>query len=172
MVIVDMHAAHERITYEKMKAARSASEAIQQQRLLVPVALSVSPVEAELATRYRQQLALLGLEIDRSGPASLIVRAIPALLATEDVAGLIADVLADLGTDGASQRIREYEDDLLATMACHGSIRAHRRLTIAEMNALLREMEATENAGQCNHGRPTFVVQSLRDLDQRFLRGR
>lgn len=172
MVIVDMHAAHERITYEKMKAARSASDRIQQQRLLVPVSLNVGPADAELVSQNREWLSTLGLEIDRSGPASLTVRAIPALLATEDAEGLVTDVLADLGVNGSSDRLRQYEDDLLATMACHGSIRAHRKLTIAEMNALLREMEVTENAGQCNHGRPTFVVQSLADLDQRFLRGR
>ena len=172
MVIVDMHAAHERITYEKMKAARSASDRIQQQRLLVPVSLNVSPAEADLVSQNREWLSTLGLDVDRSGPASLTVRAIPALLAPEDVVSLVTDVLADLGVDGSSDRLRRYEDDLLATMACHGSIRAHRKLTIAEMNALLREMEVTENAGQCNHGRPTFVVQSLSDLDQRFLRGR
>jgi DNA mismatch repair protein MutL len=172
LVIVDMHAAHERITYERMKAARAKSEGIQQQRLLVPLAMNVSPAEAEIAAQNREGLAALGLEIDRSGPTSLVVRAIPALLASSDAENLVADVLADLGTDGSSDRLRHYEDDLLATMACHGSIRAHRKLTLAEMNALLREMEATENAGQCNHGRPTFVVENLRDLDQRFLRGR
>ncbi len=172
LVIVDMHAAHERITYEKMKAARSQSQGIQQQRLLVPLTMSVSPAEAEVAEQHREGLAALGFDIDRSGPASLIVRGIPALLASSDAENLVADVLADLGTDGSSERLRHYEDDLLATMACHGSIRAHRKLTIAEMNALLREMETTENAGQCNHGRPTFIVENLRDLDQRFLRGR
>ncbi len=172
LVIVDMHAAHERITYERMKAARAKSEGIQQQRLLVPLAMNVSPAEAEIAAQNREGLAALGLEIDRSGPTSLVVRAIPALLASSDAENLVADVLADLGTDGSSDRLRHYEDDLLATMACHGSIRAHRKLTLAEMNALLREMEATENAGQCNHGRPTYVVENLRDLDQRFLRGR
>ncbi len=134
--------------------------------------MNVSPAEAEIAAQNREGLAALGLEIDRSGPSSLVVRAIPALLASSDAENLVADVLADLGTDGSSDRLRHYEDDLLATMACHGSIRAHRKLTLAEMNALLREMETTENAGQCNHGRPTFVVENLRDLDQRFLRGR
>ena len=172
LVIVDMHAAHERITYEKMKAARSQAEGIQQQRLLVPLTMSVSPTEAEVAEQNREGLAALGFDIDRSGPASLTVRAIPALLASSDAENLVADVLGDIGTDGSSERLRHYEDDLLATMACHGSIRAHRKLTIAEMNALLREMETTENAAQCNHGRPTFVVENLRDLDQRFLRGR
>ena len=172
LVIVDMHAAHERVTYEKMKAARSQAQGIQQQRLLVPLTLSVSPAEAEVAEQHREVLAELGLDIDRSGPGSITVRGIPALLASSDAENLVADVLADLGTDGSSERLRHYEDDLLATMACHGSIRAHRKLTLAEMNALLREMETTENAGQCNHGRPTFVVENLRDLDQRFLRGR
>jgi DNA mismatch repair protein MutL len=136
------------------------------------VSLSVSPAEAELAQHHSELLAALGLEIDRGGPASLIVRGVPALLADSDVGSLVTDVLADLAVDGSSNRIRQHEDDLLATMACHASVRAHRRLTIAEMNALLREMETTENAGQCNHGRPTFVVQTLSDLDQRFLRGR
>ena len=172
LVIVDMHAAHERITYEKMKAARARAQGIQQQRLLVPITMNVSPAEAEVAALNREGLAALGLDIDRSGPASLIVRGIPALLASSDAENLVTDVLTDLGTDGSTERLRHYEDDLLATMACHGSIRAHRKLTIAEMNALLREMETTENAGQCNHGRPTFVVENLRDLDQRFLRGR
>ena len=172
LVIVDMHAAHERITYEKMKAARAKSEVIQQQRLLVPLTMNVSPAEAEIAAQNREGLAALGLEMDRSGPSSLVIRAIPALLASSDAENLVADVLADLGADGSSDRLRHYEDDLLATMACHGSIRANRKLTLAEMNALLREMETTENAGQCNHGRPTFVVENLRDLDQRFLRGR
>ncbi|MCX7064059.1 MAG: DNA mismatch repair endonuclease MutL [Proteobacteria bacterium] len=172
LVVVDMHAAHERITYEKMKSARNAAQLVQQQRLLVPVSLSVSPAEAELAQHHSELLAALGLEIDRGGPASLIVRGVPALLADSDVGSLVTDVLADLAVDGSSDRIRQHEDDLLATMACHASVRAHRRLTIAEMNALLREMETTENAGQCNHGRPTFVVHTLSDLDQRFLRGR
>jgi DNA mismatch repair protein MutL len=172
LVVVDMHAAHERITYEKMKATRATADRIQQQRLLVPASINVSPAAAELASEHREWLATLGLEVDRSGPSSLVVRAIPALLAPEDVENLVNDVLADLAAEGSSDRVRQYEDELLATMACHGSVRANRKLTIAEMNALLREMEVTENAGQCNHGRPTFVVQSLRDLDQRFLRGR
>jgi len=172
LVVVDMHAAHERITYEKMKAARARNESIRQQRLLIPVTIDVSRADAELADEKREWLASLGIEIDRAGPTRLVVRAIPALLGTSDAANLLGDVLADLAEGGASDRIRHSEDDVLATMACHGSIRAHRKLTIAEMNALLREMEVTENAGQCNHGRPTYVVQSMTDLDQRFLRGR
>jgi DNA mismatch repair protein MutL len=172
LVVVDMHAAHERITYERMKAARAKSATIQQQRLLIPVVVDVSRADAETAFEHRDWLASLGLEVDRSGPTSLVVRAIPALLAASDAANLVVDVLADLAGDGASDRLRRNEDVVLATMACHGSIRAHRKLSIAEMNALLREMEVTENAGQCNHGRPTYVVQTLSDLDQRFLRGR
>jgi len=172
LVVVDMHAAHERITYEKMKAARARNESIQQQRLLIPVTVDVARADAALAEERREWLASLGVEFDRSGPTSLVVRAIPALLGASDAASLLVDVLADLAEDGASDRVRRSEDDVLATMACHGSIRAHRKLTIAEMNALLREMEVTENAGQCNHGRPTYVVQSMTDLDQRFLRGR
>jgi len=172
LVVVDMHAAHERITYEKMKAARARHESIQQQRLLIPVTVDVTRADAELADEKRDWLVSLGIEVDRSGPTTLVVRAIPALLGASDAAHLLVDVLADLAEDGASDRIRRGEDDVLATMACHGSIRAHRKLTIVEMNALLREMEVTENAGQCNHGRPTYVVQSMTDLDQRFLRGR
>ena len=172
LVVVDMHAAHERIMYEKMKAARAMTRQIEQQRLLVPVSLDVSPAEADLAQQNQGLLGQLGLEIDRSGPASLVVRAIPALLAASDAGELVKDVLADLRVDGTSERLRQHEDDVLSTMACHASVRAHRRLTIAEMNALLREMETTENAGVCNHGRPTFMVETLVDLDQRFLRGR
>ncbi|HTO57727.1 MAG TPA: DNA mismatch repair endonuclease MutL [Pseudomonadales bacterium] len=172
LVVVDMHAAHERITYEKMKAARAKNESIPQQRLLIPVAVEVSRADAALAGEHRERLASLGIEIDRTGPTSLVVRAIPALLAATDAANLLADVLGDLGEDGSSDRVSRSEDVLLATMACHGSIRAHRKLTIAEMDALLREMEVTANAGQCNHGRPTYWMQSLHDLDQRFLRGR
>ncbi len=172
LVVVDMHAAHERVLYEKMKAARARSQRIQQQRLLVPVHLDVSPAEAELVEENLELFGELGLELDRSGPASLIVRGVPALLAAADAGGLVKDVLADLHVDGSTERTRQREDDVLSTMACHGSVRAHRRLSLPEMNALLREMETTENAGVCNHGRPTFVVQSLADLDQRFLRGR
>ncbi len=171
LIVVDMHAAHERVTYEKMKAARAAARQIQQQRLLVPVTLDVSPAEAELVEQNRELLSELGLELDRSGPASLVVRGVPAPLAMADAGRLVKDVLADLHVDGTTQRVRQSEDDVLSTMACHGSVRAHRRLSITEMNALLREMETTENAGVCNHGRPTFVVQTLADLDQRFLRG-
>jgi len=172
LVVVDMHAAHERITYEKMKAARALQRDVQRQRLLIPVPVELTEADAELAESQRDALAALGLEVDRSGPARVTVRAVPALLGEVDAAALLADVLADLRLDGASQRIAERGERLLATMACHASVRAHRALTVAEMNALLREMETTENAGQCNHGRPTFFVQSLDELDAQFLRGR
>jgi DNA mismatch repair protein MutL len=172
LVVVDMHAAHERITYEKMKQARAANQQMQRQRLLVPVTVDVSASEAQLAQDHHDELLALGLEVDRGGPTTLIIRGVPALLAAGDAAGLVTDVLADLRADGSSEQIRQREHDLLATMACHASLRAHRELTLAEMNALLREMETTENAGQCNHGRPTFLVQSLAELDQQFLRGR
>ena len=172
LVVVDMHAAHERITYEKMKTARAGQQHVQRQRLLVPVNIDVTASDAELVAEHRDALLALGLEVDCSGPTSLIVRGVPALLAGSDASNLVIDILADLRVDGASERIEQHEHDLLATMACHASVRAHRDLNLAEMNALLREMETTENAGQCNHGRPTFLVQSLHELDQLFLRGR
>ena len=170
LVVVDMHAAHERITYEKMKAARTGSK-IDSQRLLVPVTLVVSEAEAELAEEARDELACFGLLVDRRGPANLVVREVPALLAGADAETLLRDVLADLSEHGLSNRIAEHEESLLATMACHGSVRANRRLSIPEMNALLREMEHTENAGQCNHGRPTYWAATLAELDSQFLRG-
>ncbi len=113
----------------------------------------------------------MGLVVDRSGPQTLAVRAVPALLSDDNAERLLRDVLADLVEFGGSERVRERQQDLLATMACHGSLRANRALSIPEMNALLREMEQTENAGQCNHGRPTYLVQSMADLDRLFLRG-
>ena len=181
MVIVDMHAAHERVTYEKLKAA-VAAEGIATQRLLVPLALDTTQREAELAEVASDAIAAMGLVIDRTGTSSVTVREIPALLAGGDVEGLARDVLVDLaehiGLDLDdrhpidSREVADRQDDLLATMACHGSVRANRQLSIDEMNALLREMEHTENAEQCNHGRPTFFVQTLKDLDRHFLRGR
>jgi DNA mismatch repair protein MutL len=170
LVVVDMHAAHERITYEKMKAARIGRK-IERQRLLVPIAVAVSEREAELAEESREDLASFGLLVDRRGPGSLVVREVPALLAGADAEQLLRDVLADFLEHGVSDRIAEHEETLLATMACHGSVRANRRLSIPEMNALLREMEQTDNAGQCNHGRPTYWAATMADLDALFLRG-
>ncbi|MCC5887843.1 MAG: DNA mismatch repair endonuclease MutL [Gammaproteobacteria bacterium] len=171
LVVVDMHAAHERITYERMKTARDA-QGIRSQRLLVPLSLAVSEREAGRAEAEHEALAALGLVLERLGPESLVVREVPAALADGDIEGLVRDVLADLVEFGSSRRVRDEEDALLSTMACHGSVRANRQLTLAEMNALLRSMEATERSGQCNHGRPTWAVQSLAELDRLFLRGR
>jgi DNA mismatch repair protein MutL len=171
MVLVDMHAAHERITYEKLKSARAGSN-LRSQMLLVPLSIAVSAKEAAAAEEHAEALAEWGLELSRSGPATIVVRRIPALLEGADVAQLSRDVLSELAQHGNSRRLQELENELLSTMACHGSVRAGRRLTLPEMNALLREMEATERSGQCNHGRPTWVQLSLAELDKLFMRGR
>ncbi|RZA18132.1 MAG: DNA mismatch repair endonuclease MutL, partial [Lysobacteraceae bacterium] len=171
LVVVDMHAAHERIGYEKLKAAHDGS-GLRTQPLLVPGSIAVSEREAELAEREAETLAKLGFEVQRSGPQSLLLRSVPALLAHGDVEALLRDVLADLREHGSTRRVAETRDELLATMACHGAVRANRRLTIHEMNALLREMEATERSGQCNHGRPTWTRFNLAEIDRWFLRGR
>lgn len=170
LIIVDMHAAHERITYERMKQAMD-QQALKSQPLLVPVTVAVSEKEADYAETHRQQLARFGLKVDRLAPESLRVSAIPVLLQRADPAALLRDVLADLIAVGSSNRIAEQANDVLSSMACHGSVRAHRRLTIPEMNALLRDMERTERSGQCNHGRPTWSAMNLKQLDRLFLRG-
>ena len=170
LVLVDMHAAHERITYEHLKTG-FAEQGIRSQPLLVPLSLAVSRAEAELAETRHDWFAALGFDIDRQGPEQLAVRQAPALLTGGDVEALVRDVLSDLITYGSSQRIEEAINELLSTMACHGSVRANRRLTIEEMNALLRDMERTERSGQCNHGRPTWVRFSLGELDALFMRG-
>ena len=171
LILVDMHAAHERITYEKLKAAQ-ATDGIRAQLLLVPLALAVSAREAAVAEDHADELAALGFEIVRSGPQSVTIKRYPGLLEGADVGALVRDVLADFAAHGTTRRLQEAHNDMLSTMACHGSVRAHRRLTLPEMNALLREMEATERSGQCNHGRPTWVQLSIADLDRMFLRGR
>ncbi|NII73170.1 DNA mismatch repair protein MutL [Dyella sp. SG562] len=171
LVLVDMHAAHERITYEKLKSGRACSN-LRSQLLLVPLNVSVSAKEAAAAEEHADALADWGLELSRSGPSGVVVRRIPALLEGADVAQLCRDVLAELALHGSSRRLQELENELLSTMACHGSVRAGRRLTAPEMNALLREMEATERSGQCNHGRPTWTQLGLAELDKLFLRGR
>jgi DNA mismatch repair protein MutL len=171
LVLVDMHAAHERVTYEKLKAARDA-RAVRAQHLLVPEAVAVSEREAAAAEEFAETLAAYGLELDRSGPRQVTVRRIPAMLDGADAAQLARDVLGELAEHGNSRRLEELQNELLSTMACHGSVRAHRRLTVPEMNALLREMEATERSGQCNHGRPTWTQLSVAELDKLFLRGR
>jgi len=170
LVLVDMHAAHERITYEHLKSSFSA-DGIRSQPLLVPLSLAVSRAEAGLAETRHDWFSALGFDIDRQGPEQLVIRQAPALLANGDVEALVRDVLSDLNTHGSSQRIEEAINELLSTMACHGSVRANRRLTLDEMNALLRDMERTERSGQCNHGRPTWVRFSLGELDALFMRG-
>lgn len=170
LVLVDMHAAHERITYERLKRGFD-DEGIRAQPLLVPVTVAVSEREAALAEEAAAVFAELGLEIDRLGPERLVVRQIPTLLRDADVPTLVRDVLSDLSEHGFSTRLREAHNAVLATMACHGSVRANRQLSIAEMNALLRDMERTERSGQCNHGRPTWVQLRLEELDRLFLRG-
>ncbi len=171
LVLVDMHAAHERITYERLKSAQD-GEGIRSQLLLVPLTLAVSEREASAVEEHAERFAGVGFDIARSGPQSVTVRRIPVLLDGADVAGLVRDVVADLAVHGDTRRIEENANELLATMACHGSVRAHRRLSIPEMNALLREMEVTERSGQCNHGRPTWVQLGMEELDRFFLRGR
>jgi DNA mismatch repair protein MutL len=170
LVLVDMHAAHERITYEGLKAAQQ-GEGIRSQPLLVPISLDVSQREADACEERQDWFAALGFEVDRMGPERVIVRQVPALLGEADIAALVRDVLSDLLEHGSSQRIEASINELLSTMACHGSVRANRRLGVDEMNALLREMEVTERSGQCNHGRPTWVQVSLDELDKLFLRG-
>lgn len=171
MVLVDMHAAHERITYEGLKLAQQ-GEGIRSQPLLVPVSLDVSEREADVCEEKQDWFRTLGFEAGRMGRERVVVRQVPALLAGSDVAALVRDVLSDLLEHGSSQRIQDFLNELLSTMACHGSIRANRRLTMDEMNALLREMERTERGGQCNHGRPTWVQISIEELNKLFLRGR
>ena len=171
LVLVDMHAAHERITYEGLKTDL-AGEGIRAQPLLVPVSLAVSRREADCCEASQSWFAGLGLEIDRHGPEQLLVRQVPVLLHGADIEALVRDVLSDLLEHGSSRRVEDSMHGILSTMACHGSVRANRRLTLDEMNALLREMEITERSGQCNHGRPTWVQISLEELDKLFLRGR
>ena len=170
LIVVDMHAAHERITYERMKQAVQ-DEGIRSQPLLVPLSIAVSQSEADCAEQQAEALQELGLGLERMSAESIVVRQVPVILARADIEQLVRDVLSDVREHGSSERIRNYQDELLATMACHGSVRANRQLTIAEMNALLRDMELTERSGQCNHGRPTWVLQSLDQLDKLFLRG-
>lgn len=171
LVVVDMHAAHERITYERLKQAMTL-EGLRSQPLLVPESLAVSQRQADCAEEHAEWFGRLGFSLQRMGPETLAIREIPALLRQADAAQLVQDVLNDLMEYGTSDRIEAHRNELLATMACHGSVRANRRLTLAEMNALLRDMEQTERSGQCNHGRPTWTRMSLVELDKLFLRGR
>jgi len=170
MVLVDMHAAHERVMYERMKQLLAGD--IVQQRLLVPDVLKLSVAQAELAEAHGTEFAELGFELSRLAPAEVALRAVPALLAQHDPASIVRDVLSDLASQGESRRVQESINHLLGTMACHAAVRAQRPLSLPEMNALLRDMERTPRADQCNHGRPTWVRLSLQELDRLFLRGR
>ncbi|MDP6673983.1 MAG: DNA mismatch repair protein MutL, partial [Gammaproteobacteria bacterium] len=171
LVIVDAHAAHERVTYEKLKAAVHSAD-LQIQPLLVPQAVAVAENEADLAEQHSAVLEQVGLTVDRTGPAQLTLRSIPTLLTGADPEQLLRDILSDFREHGASARVQDLIDAVLAEMACHGSVRANRQLSAAEMNALLRDMEATERSDQCNHGRPTWTVLTKQELDRLFSRGR
>ncbi len=171
LVVVDMHAAHERIVYERMKHSFEESN-LKAQPLLVPIHISVSEKEANFAEINQATFNNLGFEIQRLSIETLILNQIPIILSKANAETLVRDVLSDLIQYGSSERIKEHINDILSTMACHGSVRANRHLTIQEMNALLRDMERTERSGQCNHGRPTWTVVPLSDIDKWFLRGR
>ena len=170
LIIVDMHAAHERITYERLKIACK-SEELKMQPLLVPLSIAISKSEADCAEENQELLMNLGIELERVSEEAIVVRQTPSLLKDSDIEQMIRDVLSDFLEYGSSDRIQSHQDELLSTMACYGSVRANRQLTIPEMNALLRDMETTERSGQCNHGRPTWIFQSLDELDKLFLRG-
>lgn len=171
LILVDMHAAHERIVYEQLKNTES-SGAVTRQQLLVPLQLAVSQSEAQLAEQQQNIFESLGFEVNRSGEESVQIRAIPKILSHSDIATLIRDLLADWQSNKFSTRIEQARDEILSSIACHGSVRANRKMTIPEMNALLRSMEMTERSNQCNHGRPTWIQLSVKDLDKLFLRGR
>ncbi len=170
LVIVDMHAAHERITYEKLKR-QLADTGIARQQLLVPEFVDVSAADADLIEESAEELGRAGLVVDRTGPQTVCVREIPTLLNGQNTGQMLRDFVSDIGTFGSSSELANRRDDLLSSMACYGSVRANRSLTIAEMNALLRDMEHTENGGLCIHGRPTYFVRTIDELDQLFLRG-
>jgi DNA mismatch repair protein MutL len=171
LIVVDMHAAHERITYEHMKTA-FAQQQIEAQQLLIPVSILLSELEADVAEQHHTIFSQLGFEINRAAPETILVRQVPSLLMRADTARLVRDVIADLMRFGSSQRILNNLNEVLSTMACHTSVRANRQLSLDEMNALLRDMETTERSNQCNHGRPTWVQLDMQQLDGLFLRGR
>ncbi|TCJ11870.1 DNA mismatch repair endonuclease MutL [Parasulfuritortus cantonensis] len=171
LVVVDMHAAHERILYEGLKCAL-AERGLAAQPLLIPVVFQATALEMATATEHGEVLAAMGFEITAASPSHLAVRALPAMLAKADAERLAREVLKDIHAFGASEALTAHRDELLATLACHGAVRANRRLSLPEMNALLRDMERTERADQCNHGRPTWFQLTLADLDRMFMRGK
>jgi len=171
LIIVDMHAAHERVVYERLKA-QLAHERLESQPLLIPLVFAATPQEMATAETQRDTLLSLGLDLDAIGPGKLALRSTPQALTQADGIELARSVLAELAQVEASDVIKRAQHELLATMACHGAVRANRRLTLTEMNALLRDMEATERVDQCNHGRPTWRQLTLKELDALFLRGR
>jgi len=171
LVVVDMHAAHERIVYERLKAG-AATHDMPTQALLIPATFAATPAEHALVETHAETLRTLGLDVSPMGPQTLAVRSLPAALLQADPVDLVRSVLADLAEVDASTMVQRARDDVLASMACHGAVRANRRLTLEEMNALLRQMEATERSDQCNHGRPTWRQVTMKELDALFLRGR
>jgi DNA mismatch repair protein MutL len=172
LVVVDMHAAHERIVYERLKQAADAASTLPAQPLLIPVSFAATPAERATAEAEADALLALGLDVGVLSAGTLVVRSRPAALPDADLAELTRSVLAELSAVGASRAVQRARDELLATMACHAAVRANRRLGLDEMNALLRDMEATERADTCNHGRPTWRQVTLKELDALFLRGR
>ena len=170
LIVVDMHAAHERITYERLKQAFE-NEGIRSQPLLVPITIALSEKEVKLIADAAEVFAQVGLQVEPLGKETVVVRQVPTLLRDADIETLVRDVMSDLVVHGQSDRIKEVINELLSTMACHGSVRANRKLTLPEMDALLRDMEATERSGQCNHGRPTWVQLPMSALDKMFMRG-
>ena len=172
LIVVDAHAAHERITYERLKSTYSADGGIKSQPVLIPLTLAVSEREADKAEEFSVFFRQLGFDLQRLSPESLAVREVPVILADADLEQLVRDVLSELIEFGNSNQIEQAVNDVLSSMACHGSVRANRKLTLPEMNALLRQMESTERSGQCNHGRPTWTSLSMNELDKLFLRGR
>ncbi len=170
LIVIDMHAAHERITYERMKQQYELT-GVQSQPLLVPQSMAVSEKEADYADQNQATFTQLGFVLERMGPETILIRQVPVMLAKADVDTLLRDVLSDLIEYGTSERIKNQMNSILGNIACHGSVRANRKLTLPEMNALLRDMEATERSGQCNHGRPTWVQMTTTQLDGLFMRG-
>lgn len=170
LVLVDMHAAHERILYERLKTVLDGTPSVQ--KLLIPAVFGATPKEMATAEECEEVLAGMGFELAAAGPEELAVRSVPALLASAPVTELMRQLLRELAEYPASDVVVRRRNELLATMACHGAVRANRQLTLPEMNALLRDMETTERADQCNHGRPTWTQLSMEELDRFFMRGK